>query len=214
MWDSSFLENSLTYELVRINLVSWFWFIVSTYLRHVFLSNYLVSPFNIFYLLIKCIKDSRTNMHLSLIANLQGKNILHQYQYSWLFLSFLFIFYIYIYINCMYLVIFVKKIVYITIRLDSLSSVSNTRQRPFCTRQRLCRVLDKYFISKGFFVKWFFRTLSKDFIECRKALDKLRIAKNPKKQQIFNYGKTTSTKPSSLPLLIFIDYFDTLNEFK
>ena len=48
------------------------------------------------------------------------------------------------------------------------------------TRQK---ILGKYFISKGFFAEYFFRTLGKDFAECRKALDKLKIAKNPKKQQ-------------------------------
>jgi hypothetical protein len=56
------------------------------------------------------------------------------------------------------------------------------------TRQR---ILDKYFIGKGFFAEYFFRTLSKDFDECRKALskektlDKLRIAKKPKTAKHF-----------------------------
>jgi hypothetical protein len=42
------------------------------------------------------------------------------------------------------------------------------------TRQR---TLDKYFIGKGFFAEYFFRTLGKDFVECQKALGKLRLKK-------------------------------------
>jgi hypothetical protein len=43
--------------------------------------------------------------------------------------------------------------------------------------------LGKYFIGKWFFAEYFFRTVGKDFVECRKApgkektLDKLRIEK-------------------------------------
>jgi hypothetical protein len=48
------------------------------------------------------------------------------------------------------------------------------------TRQR---ILGKHFIGKEFFAEYFFRTLDKDFAECRKTLGKLRIEKNPKKQQ-------------------------------
>jgi hypothetical protein len=43
--------------------------------------------------------------------------------------------------------------------------------------------LGKYFIGKGFFAEYFFRTLGKDFAECQKALGKknTRQIKNPKK---------------------------------
>ncbi|KAL5669867.1 hypothetical protein ACJX0J_022088, partial [Zea mays] len=96
----------ISVNLMIDNFLKLFWKKISYFVLTVFLENSLTYEL--------CIKDSRTNMHLSLIANLQGKSILHQYQYSWLFLSFLFIFHIYIYIyiytNCMYLVIFVKKI--------------------------------------------------------------------------------------------------------
>jgi hypothetical protein len=46
--------------------------------------------------------------------------------------------------------------------LDKAFAEGNTRQR----------TLDKYFIGKGFFAEYFFRTLGKDFAECRKALSK------------------------------------------
>jgi hypothetical protein len=59
----------------------------------------------------------------------------------------------------------------------SLPSVLDTQQRLFYTRQR---ILGKYFIGKGFFAEYFFRTLGKDFVECRKTLGKLRIEKNKK----------------------------------
>jgi hypothetical protein len=36
-------------------------------------------------------------------------------------------------------------------------------------------ILGKCYIGKGFFAEYFFRTLCKDFAECQKALDKLRI---------------------------------------
>jgi hypothetical protein len=41
------------------------------------------------------------------------------------------------------------------------------------------RTLNKYFIGKRFFAEYFFRT------ECRKAFSKLRIAKNPKNIKTF-----------------------------
>jgi hypothetical protein len=40
------------------------------------------------------------------------------------------------------------------------------------------RILSKHFIDKGFFAEYFFRTLSKDFVECRKALDKEKHSAN------------------------------------
>jgi hypothetical protein len=47
------------------------------------------------------------------------------------------------------------------------------------------RILSKYFIAKDFFPEYFFRTFGKDFVSTwqKKALDKLRIEKNLKKQQ-------------------------------
>jgi hypothetical protein len=36
----------------------------------------------------------------------------------------------------------------------------------------------KYFIGKGFFVDYFFRTLGKDFAECQKALGKEKHSAN------------------------------------
>jgi hypothetical protein len=38
--------------------------------------------------------------------------------------------------------------------------------------------LDKYFIGKGFFTDYFFRTLDKDFAECQKALGKEKYSAN------------------------------------
>jgi hypothetical protein len=43
------------------------------------------------------------------------------------------------------------------------------------TRQR---IFGKYFIGKGFFAEYFFRTLGKDSIECRKALGKEKHSTN------------------------------------
>jgi hypothetical protein len=43
------------------------------------------------------------------------------------------------------------------------------------TRQR---TLGKYFIGKGFFAEYFFRTLGKDFAECRKVLGKEKHSAN------------------------------------
>jgi hypothetical protein len=50
-----------------------------------------------------------------------------------------------------------------------------------CYTQQI--ILGKYFIGKGFFTEYFFRTLDKDFVKCRKTLGKLRIAKNPQKHK-------------------------------
>jgi hypothetical protein len=38
--------------------------------------------------------------------------------------------------------------------------------------------LGKYFMGKGFFVEYFFRTLGKDFAECQKALGKEKHSVN------------------------------------
>jgi hypothetical protein len=46
------------------------------------------------------------------------------------------------------------------------------------TRQSL---LDKHFIDKGLFAEYFFRSLGKDFAECRKTLGKLRIINKTQK---------------------------------
>jgi hypothetical protein len=46
------------------------------------------------------------------------------------------------------------------------------------------KILNKYFIGKEFFAEYFFRTLGKDFAECRKTLGKLRIEKTPKNSKI------------------------------
>jgi hypothetical protein len=43
------------------------------------------------------------------------------------------------------------------------------------TRQR---TLGKYFIGKGFFAEYFFRTLGKDFAECQKTLGKEKHSAN------------------------------------
>jgi hypothetical protein len=59
--------------------------------------------------------------------------------------------------------------------------------------------LGKYFIGKWFFDEYFFLTLGKDFAECRKALDKLRIEKNPKKQKHFLNYRNNSLQPYQLP---------------
>jgi hypothetical protein len=53
--------------------------------------------------------------------------------------------------------------------------------------------LGKHFIGKGFFAECFSRTHDKDFADCRKTLDKLRITKNPKnnKKHFFKIRGTT-----------------------
>jgi hypothetical protein len=40
------------------------------------------------------------------------------------------------------------------------------------------RTLGKYFIGKGFFAEYFFRTLGKDFAECQKTLGKEKHSAN------------------------------------
>jgi hypothetical protein len=45
--------------------------------------------------------------------------------------------------------------------------------------------LGKYFIGKGFFAEYFFRTIGKHFAECQKALGKLRIEKIKKTAKYF-----------------------------
>jgi hypothetical protein len=47
-----------------------------------------------------------------------------------------------------------------------------------------------HFIGKGFFAEYFFRTLGKVFTECRKALGKLIITKNPKKYSKMFFAET------------------------
>jgi hypothetical protein len=55
--------------------------------------------------------------------------------------------------------------------------------------------LDKHFIDKKFFAEYFFRTLEKNFAECRKTLSKLIIAKNPKQipKDFLNYVNNSPT---------------------
>jgi hypothetical protein len=69
------------------------------------------------------------------------------------------------------------------------------RNRVLC---RVSKTLGKYFIAKGFFAEYFFRTLGKVFAECRKALGKLIIEKIKKQQNIFlKYRNNSPTLPKS-----------------
>jgi hypothetical protein len=56
------------------------------------------------------------------------------------------------------------------------------------------KILGKYFIGNVFFVEYFFWTLGKNFVQCRKALGKLRIKKSKKQKNMFsNYRNNCPT---------------------
>jgi hypothetical protein len=94
---------------------------------------------------------------------------------------------------------FLKVVTHYHYRNRVICRVSKTLGKDYFT-------LGKYFIDKGFFVEYFFRTLDKDFAECRKALGKLRIEKKFKKnnRKIFflNYKNNSPTLPITLPIAL------------
>jgi hypothetical protein len=87
------------------------------------------------------------------------------------------------------------------VTLDKDYAECNTRQR----------IHDKYFIGKGFFAEYFFRTLSKDFAECRKALGKLRIdyTTTPLQKNRKTFFKIigTTLQPYPITLSIALSFF-------